>query len=965
MTGSLLAAETGPSAEGDPHGEASRTATDRAGADASTAGPAAAPLLTVSGLSVSYGPVRALDAVSLSVRTGELVALAGENGAGKTTLVRCIAGDVVPATGEVFLAGRRVPPDPAAATKRGIAVVWQDLALCDNLDIAANIMLGREKPRLLMSETRFHMAAASLLASLHIPLRDTTRSVRTLSGGQRQLVAVARAMGSKPRLLALDEPTSSLGVNEAAQVEELIMGLREQGTTILLACHDIDQMFRLADRIVVLRQGRIVADLRAADTHPDDVVELISGQQVDASARHQITRLHGLTDRLVTADPSSSLSLILSALGSALSSERLCIHLFTDRTLYCAASLGFEPGQLEPWARLPFGPAGGPVGMAAADARPIIADNVRIGVAWRSFRDLAKAAKVASSWSVPVLGPSGLSGVITVFRAEHGAPQRDQLALVTVYAGYAASAIERDRLLDQVTARNRVLETIREMLEALAGPVPVGEGLAVAVQSLRRGLQADEVALITQPVGQSARWRAFAGPLGPDPESATPPLRDMAETALASTNLDGVARQLRSSRRYRARTVAFLAVGGPTVLLASWRRVPPTQEETALMEDAAHSLRLALEREEAGHAHQEAAALRRSRELQRGFLSRLSHELRTPLTAIRGYASSLLQTDVTWDRDSQQRFLDRIAAESARLGRLVDDLLDFSAIESGTMRLQCDWCDMRLVLEAAIACLPPASAAAVSLDCDASLPVVWADHDRMEQVFVNLLNNAFGHNPPGTQVRVTVAAERGTAGQATAREAEPGHAAVGRAEAQSLAAGHPVPEVVISVLDDGVGMPQELMAAPFEPARRPRPSGSSSIASGHASGYGSSMGSADGSAIGLGNGSRSGTNNGSHRPHTNREGSRKSAGGGLGLSIAKGIVHAHGGRIELIPLRKGTCFSVYLPVEAEVLEASRMAGSLHCVPGSDRASEAGANRAGSAGSAGRPGRGERDGGERR
>ena len=136
------------------------------------------------------------------------------------------------------------------------------------------------------------------------------------------------------------------------------------------------------------------------------------------------------------------------------------------------------------------------------------------------------------------------------------------------------------------------------------------------------------------------------------------------------------------------------------------------------MEDAANSLRLALEREEAAHAHQEAAALRRSRELQRGFLSRLSHELRTPLTAIRGYASSLMQPDVTWDRDSQQRFLDRIAAESARLGRLVDDLLDFSAIESGIMRLQRDWCDIRLVIEAAIACLPPGHAKEVTLTCD-------------------------------------------------------------------------------------------------------------------------------------------------------------------------------------------------------------------------------------------------------
>jgi signal transduction histidine kinase len=453
-----------------------------------------------------------------------------------------------------------------------------------------------------------------------------------------------------------------------------------------------------------------------------------------------------------------------------------------------------------------------------------------------------------------------------VFRAGNDPPQQDELTLVTVYAGYAANAIERERLLDQVTTRNRVLETIREMLETLAGPVPVDEGLAIAVQSLRRGLQAHEVALITQPTGQSTCWRAFAGPLGTDGSSATSSLRDIAETALASTLPDGVARQLQSSRRHRVRAVAFVAAGGPTVLLASWRRVPPTKEETALLEDAAHSLRLALEREEAGHAHQEAAALRRSRELQRGFLSRLSHELRTPLTAIRGYASSLLQPDVTWDRESQQRFLDRIAAESARLGRLVDDLLDFSAIESGTMHLQRDWCDVRLVVEAAIACLPPASAASVELTCDPGLPVVWADHDRMEQVFVNLLNNAFGHNPPGTRVHVT--------------------------------ADHRMSEVAISVLDDGTGVPPELAAAPFEPARRPRP--------------------------------RAVPGNG----HGNGNGHRNSAGAGLGLSIAKGIVQAHGGRIELTPLPKGTCFSVYLPVEAEV-DAGRMAGSLPGASGSN------------------------------
>ncbi len=824
---------------------------------------AAPPLLSVSRLAVSFGPVHALNGVDLSVRAGDLVALAGENGAGKTTLVRCIAGDIAPASGEIFLAGRRVSADPAATARQGVAVVWQDLALCDNLDVAGNVLLGQESRRLMLSQSRFHAAAASLLESLRIPIRDTTRSVGSLSGGQRQLVAVARAMSRKPRLLALDEPTASLGVIASAQVEKLITGLREKGTTILLACHDIDQMFRLADRIVVLRQGRIVADLDPRGTHPDDVVALLSGQQVDSSARRQLTRLHGLADRLVSADPSSSLSLILSALGAALGTERLCIHLVSDQALICAASLGFAPGQLTRWSRLPFGSTGGPAGLAAESGKPVVADDVRVSAAWLDFDGLARATKVASCWSVPVMGPGGLTGVITVFMTDTGAPHRDELDLVTLYAGYAASAVERDGLLDQVTARNRVLETIREMLETLAGPIPVAEGLVVAVQSLRRGLQAREAALLTQPHGEAPSWRAFAGPQGTDPAGASPCLRGAAQKALSSAHRDGVARRLSSGDGRRVLAVAFIAPGGPTVLLASWEQLRATKEDTALMEDAAHSLRLALEREEAGLAHQEAAALRRSQELQRGFLSRLSHELRTPLTAIRGYASSLMQPDVTWDGDSQQRFLDRIAAESARLGRLVDDLLDFSAIESGIMRLQRDWCDIPLVLEAAIACLPQASAATISSACDPGLPAVWADHDRLEQVFVNLLHNAISHNPPGTRVCVTAGA-KATDVPCAAEEGAGNH---GRAGGQAHGRLTPA-EVVISVLDDGVGMPEELAAPPSGPARR-RPAGP------------------DGAA-----------------------------GAGLGLSIARGIVEAHGGRIELQRLRTGTCFRVHLPVEA-------------------------------------------------
>ena len=811
------------------------------------------PLLSVSDLAVSFGPVRALDGVSLTVGEGEIVALAGENGAGKTTLVRCIGGDIEPSAGVVRLSGKVMPADPGTLARHGIGVVWQDLALCDNLDIAANLMLGRENRRQLRSDVRMHVDARQLLDRLGIPLHDTSRSVRSLSGGQRQLVAVARAVARAPQVLLLDEPTAALGVQVSRDVEDMITTMRDQGTAILLACHDIEQMFRLADRIVILRHGRVAAEIRPADVHPDDVVALLSGQQVDTSARRQLTRLHGLADDLVSADPSSSLSLILAALGAALGSERLCIHLLEGDSLVCAASLGLPPGLQVAWARLPCGPAGGPVGLAAQSQAPVIEEKAAAQLSWAPFGDLARSAKVAASWSVPVLGPGGLVGVITVLRGSGGRPQRDDLDLVTLYAGHAAAAIERDRLLAEVTSRNRVLETIREMLETLAGPLPVADGLRVALQSLRRGLQAAEVALVTQAPDQPPRCRAVAGGRaglsGPPggtaaaaaPADVSPALLDTAGRALGLLRRDDVATSLGSTREPGRRgprllTVTFAAPGSGAALVASWPDRPPPADATALLEDAARSLRLALEREEAWIAHQEAIALRRSRELQRGFLSRLSHELRTPLTAIRGYASSLLQPDVTWDGASQHRFMERIAAESARLGRLVDDLLDFSAIESGVLRLQRDWCDIPLVVEAAVACLPPAAGPLIQVTCDPDLPVVWADHDRLEQVFVNLLGNAFGHNPEGTRIAITAA------------QGEPG-------------------EIVLSVTDDGAGMPPELAAGPFEPARRRR---------------------------------------------------TPTSGAGLGLSISRGIVAAHGGQIELVPQARGTSFRIRLPVEAPV-----------------------------------------------
>jgi signal transduction histidine kinase/ABC-type multidrug transport system ATPase subunit len=814
------------------------------------------PELLVAGLTVRFGARTALEDVSLEVHPGEVVALAGENGAGKTTLIRAIGGDLTPVNGEIRVAGRLMAPATVAAARLGVRIVWQDPALADNLDVAANVMLGNERRRHMLSQVALHRDAAALFQRLGIPLRDTTLPVWALSGGQRQMVAVARAMAHKPGLLLLDEPTASLGIRESELVEQIIMRLREQGTTVLLSCHDIPQMFRLATRILVLRHGRLIAEVSPAEVHPDDVSALVSGQKVDSSARRQLTRLHRLAGRLTSTDPSSSLSLILSALSAALGSERLCIHLPEDGpaagpeapggTLVCAASFGVPNDLLSAWARLRVGAEGGPVGLAAATRAPVIEDNIRAAPgSWAPFNDLVPQARVASSWSVPVLGPTGMLGVITVFRAVTGKPQRDDLDLTTLYAGYAAGAIERDRLLEQVTARNRVLETIREVLQTLAGPVAVAKGLIVALDALRDGLSADELALVTIPThapGGIAVTRAYSGPAG-----TIPPATLATAGSVLADGEDGKARPRVMAGTGRALSVTFTAPQGHTVLLACWRGGHPAQpgladdSATTLVEDAAHSFRLALERESANAAHQEAMALRQSQEMQHAFLRRLSHELRTPLTAITGFASSLLQKDVTWDAESQHRFLSRISAESSRLGRLVNDLLDFSAIESGIFRLQSDWCDLPLVIEAAVALLPPRSAPMVEVKTAAELPTIWADHDRLEQVFVNLLANALTHNPPGTRVMVTAEPTVGSAG--------------GKAT------------VTVRVSDDGEGFPPELLHTPAiaAAARRPRKRGES--------------------------------------------------GTGLGLSIAKGIVAAHGGAMELERPARGTSFRITLPVE--------------------------------------------------
>ncbi|MCU1644885.1 MAG: Ribose import ATP-binding protein RbsA [Nocardia sp.] len=237
------------------------------------------PLLQITGLNKSFGPVHVLHDVDLTVPAGEVTALVGDNGAGKTTLVKCVAGIHPSDSGEVRFRGEPVhlrgPKDAAAF---GIEVVYQDLALADNLDIVANMFLGRERGKpWLLDEASMEEAARTTLASLGV---RTVKSVRTpvssLSGGQRQTVAIAKAVLWNSNLVLLDEPTAALGVAQTRQVLDLVRRLAEQGLGVVLISHNLADVFEVADRIAVLYLGRMAAQVRTADVTHSQVVELIT-----------------------------------------------------------------------------------------------------------------------------------------------------------------------------------------------------------------------------------------------------------------------------------------------------------------------------------------------------------------------------------------------------------------------------------------------------------------------------------------------------------------------------------------------------------------------------------------------------------------------------------------------------------------------------------------------------------------
>jgi D-xylose transport system ATP-binding protein len=241
----------------------------------------AAPLVRLDRVRKEFGAVVALQEVSLEVGAGEIVALVGDNGAGKSTLVKMIAGVHQPTSGEIVLDGKPVRlANPNDSRRQGIEVVFQDLALADNQPVYMNMFLGRELvrgPLRRLDRARMATETQQLLDDLDVRIPSPRATIRDLSGGQRQGVAIGRATHWAQRLVLMDEPTAALGVQETARVEEIILRMRDRGRAILIVSHSLDQVFRISDRICVLRRGAQVGVRETAGTSGDEIVALITG----------------------------------------------------------------------------------------------------------------------------------------------------------------------------------------------------------------------------------------------------------------------------------------------------------------------------------------------------------------------------------------------------------------------------------------------------------------------------------------------------------------------------------------------------------------------------------------------------------------------------------------------------------------------------------------------------------------
>ncbi len=240
------------------------------------------PVLELTDISKHFGAIQALSEVRLALEPGEVLGLMGDNGAGKSTLVKIIAGNFPPSTGQIVVDGESVHfHRPVEAREKGIEIVYQDLALCNNLTAAANVFLGREIyyylwPFRMLNYRAMNRRAGELFGELKSETRPRDR-VERMSGGQRQAVAIARTRLANSKVVLLDEPTAAISVRQVAEVLDLIRRLRDRGVAVILISHRMPDVFAVCDHVVVLRRGRKVAEKRIADTSPDEITGLITG----------------------------------------------------------------------------------------------------------------------------------------------------------------------------------------------------------------------------------------------------------------------------------------------------------------------------------------------------------------------------------------------------------------------------------------------------------------------------------------------------------------------------------------------------------------------------------------------------------------------------------------------------------------------------------------------------------------
>lgn len=267
------------------------SSTSPASDGASVSGATTAPALQLINISKAFGAVQALSNVDFEVYSGEVVGLVGDNGAGKSTLVKTIAGVNIPDTGDIYVNGQRVHiSSPSDATRLGIETVYQDLALCDNLDVVNNLYLGREAvsfklgPISPMNELEMERRTVEVLRQLDVKIPSVRSLVASLSGGQRQSIAVAKTILRNARVVLLDEPTAALGVAQTRQVLNLIKRLRENGLAVVVISHNLADVFEVVDRAIVMRLGRRVATFDIRTATPEQVVAAITGAEFGADA---------------------------------------------------------------------------------------------------------------------------------------------------------------------------------------------------------------------------------------------------------------------------------------------------------------------------------------------------------------------------------------------------------------------------------------------------------------------------------------------------------------------------------------------------------------------------------------------------------------------------------------------------------------------------------------------------------